>query len=130
MIAPIHRLRKHAEYQLVYKSSRKQFSGQASYFFRLRKLANPVAPEGPRIGFTVGKAIGKAVDRNRIKRRLRAAVRSQLPLLSAPVDVVLHPKRNVIDLDFQTLEREIAAVFRAIQQASQRQLARLPAVAE
>jgi ribonuclease P protein component len=134
MIAPKHRLRKHAEYQLVYKSSRKQFAGQTSYFFRLRKPSGPATPtatpEAPRIGLTVGKALGKAVDRNRIKRRLRAAVRSQLPLLSAPVDVVLHPKRSVIDLDFPTLEREIAAVFRAIQQASQRQLARRPAVAE
>jgi ribonuclease P protein component len=136
MIAPIHRLRKHAEYQLVYKSSRKQFAGQTSYFFRLRKPAVPLTPpmnsnsEAPRIGITAGKAIGKAVDRNRIKRRLRAAIRSQLPILSTPVDVVLHPKRSVIDLDFPTLERDIAAVFRAIQQASQRQLARRPAVAE
>jgi len=136
MIAPIHRLRKHAEYQLVYKSSRKQFAGQTSYFFRLRKPSGPASPpvnsnsKAPRIGLTVGKALGKAIDRNRIKRRLRAAVRSQLPLLSAPVDVVLHPKRSVIDLDFATLEREIADIFRAIQRTSQRQLARQPAVAE
>jgi ribonuclease P protein component len=138
MIAPIHRLRKHAEYQLVYKSSRKQFAGQTSYFFRLRKPSGPATPRvsplatpiGPRIGITVGKALGKAVDRNRIKRRLRAAVSSQLPLLSAPVDVVLHPKRAVIDLDFPTLERDVATVFRSIQHASQRQLARPPALAE
>jgi ribonuclease P protein component len=138
MIAPKHRLRKHAEYQLVYKSSRKQFTGQTSYFFRLRRPSGPATSpensnsnsEAPRIGLTVGKALGKAVDRNCIKRRLRAAVRSQLPLLSTPVDVVLHPKRSVIDLDFPTLEREIAAIFRAIQHSSQRQLARAPASAE
>jgi ribonuclease P protein component len=75
----------------------------------------------------VGKAMGKAVDRNRIKRRMREAVRRQLPLLEAPVDLVLHPKRSVLDLDFATLEREVAAVFRAVQKAAQKQI---PAQAE
>jgi ribonuclease P protein component len=134
MIAATHRLRRHADYQLVYKTGRKQYGGQTSYFFRLRKPADPAtplaSPDAPRIGLTVGKSMGKAVDRNRIKRRMRAAVRSQLPLLRAPVDVVLHPKREVIDLDFQTLQRDVAAVFRSIQQASERQLARPPAVAQ
>lgn len=134
MIAATHRLRKHAEYQLVYKASRKHFAGQTSYFFRLRKpsgSATPLVPlDAPRIGLTVGKSMGKAVDRNRIKRRLRAAVHSQLPLLRASVDVVLHPKPSVLGLDFQTLQRDVAAVFRSIQQASERQLARPPAVAE
>ena len=77
------------------------------------------------MGLTVGKAMGNAVDRNRIKRRMREAVRRQLPLLRMPVDVVLHPRRSVIDLDFTTLEREVAAVFRAIQKASEQQAASL-----
>src|SRR5262245_18692896 len=32
--------------------------------------------EGPRFGFTVTRALGKAVERNRIRRRLKAAVRN------------------------------------------------------
>ena len=70
--------------------------------------------------------MGKAVDRNRIKRRMREAVRRQLPLLHSPVDVVLHPRRSVIDVDFATLEREVASVFQQIQRASERQPAPLP----
>jgi ribonuclease P protein component len=126
MIAPTFRLRRHAEYQLVYKASRKQFARQASYFFMLRPPAadstptHATAPEGPRIGLTVPKTIGKAVDRNRIKRRMREAVRSQLNLLNAPVDLVLHPKRSVIDLDFVTLQASVAEVFRKVQQAAAR----------
>jgi ribonuclease P protein component len=58
---------------------------------------------------------------------MREAVRQQLPLLEAPVDLVLHPKRSVLDLDFATLEREVAAVFRAVQKAAQKQI---PAQAE
>ena len=95
----VFRLRKHADYQSVYKRGRKQFAKQMSYFFAVREgLAG-----GPRIGLTVGKVMGKAVDRNRIKRRMRAAVEKNLHLLTAPVDVVLHPRRGVIDCEFSRL---------------------------
>ena len=113
---PASRLRRHADYQRVYQASRKQFAKQMSYFFALRPAL------GPRVGLTVGKAMGNAVNRNRIKRRMREAVRQQLPLLEAPVDLVLHPRQSVLDLDFATLQREVAAVFRAVQKAAEKQL--------
>lgn len=133
MITATCRLRKHADYQRVYSASRKQFGNQMSYFFALRSPLGPdgsplrgANPEGARVGLTVGKVMGKAVDRNRIKRRLREAVRRQLPLLMAPVDVVLHPRRSVIDLGFAALEREVASAFRAIQKATEKQAVLLP----
>jgi ribonuclease P protein component len=64
--------------------------------------------------------MGKAVDRNRIKRRMREAVRKNLSSLRMPVDVVLHPRRSVIDLEFAALEREVGNVFRAIQSAAEK----------
>jgi len=104
----------------VYKSGRKQFARQMSYFYRLRTGEDAV-PETPRIGLTVGKVLSKrAVDRNRIKRRLREAVRHNIGLLQTPVDVVLHPKLCVIDMDFALLEREVAQVFQRIQQSVKR----------
>jgi len=131
--ASVCRLRKHADYQRVYAASRKQFGKQMSYFFLLRQPLGPdgnplrsANPAGARVGLMVGKAMGKAVDRNRIKRRMREAVRRQLPLLRTPVDVVLHPRRSVIDLEFATLEREVASVFRAVQRVSEQQAALLP----
>jgi len=127
MIAATFRLRRHADYQRVYGASRKQFSKEMSYFFALRPALGPdgtalrnAQATGARVGLTVGKAMGKAVDRNRIKRRMREAVRGQLGLLQAPVDVVLHPKRSVIDLEFAALEREVGVVFRAIGRATER----------
>ncbi|MEO8737711.1 MAG: ribonuclease P protein component [Edaphobacter sp.] len=122
------RLRKHADYQRAYKASRKQFSKQMSYFFALRSQLGPdgtplrnASAATPRVGLTVGKVMGKAVDRNRIKRRMREAVRKNLPILNAPVDVILHPRRSVIDLDFNILDREVANVFRVIQKAAEKQ---------
>jgi ribonuclease P protein component len=124
----IFRLRKHADYQRVYKASRKQFAKQMTYFFAQRPSVGAdgtplrdADATSPRVGLTVGKVMGKAVDRNRIKRRMREAVRRNLSKLDRPVDVILHPRRSVIDLDFVTLEREVATVFRAIQKAAERQ---------
>jgi ribonuclease P protein component len=115
-----HRLCKHADYQLVYKGGRKQFAKQIAYFYTARPADRRSATTGPRIGLTVPKALGKAVDRNRIKRRMREAVRHALPLLAAPVDVILHPRRSVLDADFAFLEREVSTIFRSIQAAFDR----------
>lgn len=111
------RLRKHADYQRVYKAGRKQFGRQMAYFFALRNAEAAARSEttGPRIGLTVPKALGKAVVRNRIKRRMREAVRNALPALTAPVDVVLHPRRSVLEADFTVIEREVETIFRSIE---------------
>ncbi len=120
------RLRKHADYQRVYTSSRKQFSKQMAYFYSLRPEQGPDGKArrsdtpGPRVGLTVGKVLGKAVDRNRIKRRLRECVRRHTKSLTFPVDVILHPRRSVLEMEHQVLDREVAGIFRQIQQALER----------
>jgi ribonuclease P protein component len=121
------RLRKHADYQRVYKAGRKQFGRQMAYFFALRDAEASARSEttGPRIGLTVPKALGEAVTRNRIKRRLREAVRAALPLLGAPVDVVLHPRRSVLEAEFALIEREVQTIFRSVQAAAERRVSEL-----
>jgi ribonuclease P protein component len=123
------RLRKHADYQRVYKAGRKQFGRQMAYFFTLRdaRAAERSETPGPRIGLTVPKALGNAVTRNRIKRRMREAVRAALPLLSAPVDVVLHPKRSVLEAEFGLIEREVQTIFRSVQAAAEKRVSELAA---
>jgi ribonuclease P protein component len=118
------RLRKHADYQRVYTSSRKQFSKQMSFFYSLRPEDRRSDTTGPRIGLTVGKVMGKAVDRNRIKRRMRECIRRNAAILTAPVDIILHPRRVVIELEFAKLDREVAQVFRTVNAALAREAAK------
>ncbi len=107
----------------MYKSGRKQWGKQIAYFSALREPGSQAAlrsqTTGPRVGLTVPKALGKAVDRNRIKRRLREVVRDALPLLGGlPVDVVLHPKRSVLEAEFPAIGREVALIFKSIEAKS------------
>jgi hypothetical protein len=55
---------------------------------------------------------------------MREAVRHALPLLNAPVDLILHPRRVVLDMDFTQIEREVATLFRSVQTACDRAAAK------
>jgi ribonuclease P protein component len=104
------RLLKHADFQAVYKEGRKHFSGNLTVFYRRRAEG-----AGPRVGFTVGKVLGGAVQRNRIRRRLRAAVQRHLSGIFLPLDVVLHPRKAVLSMDFDRLDAEVEQVLAVIQ---------------
>ena len=111
------RLRKHADYQSAYAASRKRQSASMSWFLAPRPAAGAVAepPAGPRVGLTAGKVMGKAHERNRIKRRMKEALRRHLDLLPTGCDLILHPRRTVLTMDFKKLEAEIV---RILQQAT------------
>jgi ribonuclease P protein component len=108
------RLCKHADYQRVYKRSRKHFSSSMTYFYAERPTGSP---DGPRVGLTAGRVLGKAVERNRIKRRMREVVRASLTLLTHNVDVVLHPRRSVLTAEFAGLRTEVEKIFAAVEKA-------------
>ncbi len=110
-----HRLRKHAEFELVYRSGRRHFSQILTAFYLLR-ARDSAAGQGPRVGITVGKALGKATTRNRIKRRIRAAVTENLKRLTRDVDVVINPKKVTLEIEFPQLSNEIARAFDVIEQ--------------
>ena len=64
------------------------------------------------MGLTAGKVLGKAHERNRIKRRMRAVVRQHLHELPSGLDLILHPRRFVMDMEFGKLDAEVLRIFR------------------
>jgi ribonuclease P protein component len=107
------RLSKHADYQRAYAASRKRQSASMSWFLAPQTpIGAPFeTPAGPRVGLTAGKVVGKAHERNRIKRRMREAIRRHVDLLPPGCDLILHPRRTVLTLEFRKLEAEIVRIL-------------------
>jgi ribonuclease P protein component len=106
------RLLRHADFERVYKQGRRHFAAHMNVFYLPRQKA-----EGVRVGFTVGKVLGGAVVRNRMKRRLREAVRLH-GLVPSAMDVVIHPKKSLLNAEFAEVQREIRRAFEVIQKSA------------
>jgi ribonuclease P protein component len=74
-------------------------------------LRDDEPPQPARFGFTTPRALGKAVVRNRIKRRMREAVRHELGALPDNWMVVFNPRRSVLDAGFTDLRCELRRVL-------------------
>ena len=111
------RLLRHADYQRVYELGRRQFTGNMTVFFLRRNDAE--GPDGTRmrVGVTVGRVLGGSVQRNRIKRRMREAVRLSWPANETAVDVVFNPRKSVLELPCADVAQEVS---RGLQLALQR----------
>jgi ribonuclease P protein component len=128
------RLLRHADFERVYKQGRRHFSATMTVFYWARveaasanvpasekKRAGAPAlhkplPHGLRVGFTVGRALGGAVQRNRMKRRLREAVRMTRPVNGIAADVVINPKKTILSAEFTDVLKEVRRAFEVIEQ--------------
>ncbi len=126
------RLLRHADFERVYKQGRRHFSASITVFYwprpaeaaaemlagvREKPVAGPhLQPQGLRIGFTVGRALGGAVQRNRMKRRLREAVRMSRPAAGVAADVVINPKKSLLTADFSAVLNEVSRAFAVIEE--------------
>ena len=74
-------------------------------------LRNSEAQDGPRIGFTVTRAMGNAVVRNRMRRRMREAVRLNLEGLPPQWWIVFNPRKPLLEASFKDIEAEVRKVI-------------------
>jgi ribonuclease P protein component len=80
------------------------------------KRRSDAAPgEGPRFGFTVSKQVGGAVERNRIRRRLKAAVRDVLlDHARRDYDYVLIARREALEAAFAALVSDLVEALERV----------------
>jgi ribonuclease P protein component len=106
------RLLRHADFERVYKQGRRHFAAHLTVFYLPRQKA-----EGVCVGFTVSKVLGGAVVRNRMKRRLREAVRLH-GMIPVAMDIVINPKKSLLTAAFVEVQREIRRAFEVIEQSA------------
>jgi ribonuclease P protein component len=108
-LRPDQRIRRHAEFQQIYKAGTRIHSRYCTLFVKPNQ-----SPVG-RLGIAATKKIGGAVQRNRAKRLIREIFRHND--IASGFDIVVVPKREflgasltVLEADYRhTLERRLRA---------------------
>jgi ribonuclease P protein component len=104
-------LKRRSEFQAVARGRKIVRPG-----FVLQALPSGHAGRPPRFGFTVTRKTGNAVIRNRIRRRLREAVRLHAAeAASAGMDYVLIGRRAALTLPFDRLIDDLRSGLAAMQ---------------
>jgi ribonuclease P protein component len=105
---------------ITHRSSFVRMNASAARFvvssFILQMIENPaLGQDEMRVGYTVTKKLGGAVVRNRIKRRLREAVRKAVPAHAKPQrDYVFIARSKALECEFSELVREMEFAFSRI----------------
>ena len=108
------RLRKRNDYVKVARGARTPRRGFLLQSIRRPDAADNGAEAEARFGFTVTKKMGNAVVRNRIRRRLKEAVRlAGAKAADSGRDFVLVGRRPALDMPFADLVSEVVGAVRA-----------------
>jgi ribonuclease P protein component len=100
-----HRLRGAAAFAAVFRSGRRFEAG------RLQLLAIRAIAGSGRVGYVIGKKLlGRAVDRNRLKRKLREAIRVRRPAMNA-FDLVLRLRQPCAAAEVAGVAADAAALL-------------------
>jgi ribonuclease P protein component len=122
----VSRLKKRADF-LAAAKGRRQHLGNFVLQARERDL-EPEQGEAARVGFTVTKKVGNAIVRNRIRRRLREAVRlTDATLFEPRCDYVLAARREALTAPFADLRGELVRALKKIHRAGERRPSAVPA---
>ena len=96
------------EFDAVYRAGKRRSSSHFTVFFRANQLPRS------RFGFSIKKALGGAGVRNRIRRRLREAVRCHCLEIPPEWDIVIHPKSSVARAEFVGLTGDLVRLMKSV----------------
>lgn len=102
-LAAAERVRRRPEFERIYAGGAR-IHGQ---FMTLFVLAN--GGTRPRLGVAATRKLGSAVERNRAKRRAREIFRRHK--VTAGLDIVIVPRREMLDAPFSSLESDFDATL-------------------
>lgn len=101
------RLTDREDFKKVYRLGK----STANYQFAVYYLARN--DDGPfRLGVSVSKKIGKAVVRNRMRRRIKEAVRLNRHLIADGYDFIIIARRGALSLEFAALQKSVLHVLK------------------
>jgi len=102
-LRPSQRIRRHAEFQEIYKTGARVHSRYYTLFFKANQ-----SPVG-RLGIAATKKLGGAVQRNRAKRLIREIFRHNN--VAPGFDIVVVPKREFLGTSLTVLEADYRATL-------------------
>ena len=102
MVAP-GRIRRRPEFERIYSTGTKVHGR----FMTLFVMVNGTA--APRLGVAATRKLGSAVERNRAKRRARELFRRRT--IIGGLDIVIVPRRELLDAPFALLETEYVSLL-------------------
>jgi ribonuclease P protein component len=77
-------------------------------------ISHPNGIEISRFAVVAGRSVGNAVQRNRVKRRIREAVRPNLPKISSGWDIILLARKPILEAKYEEVR---SAVVKLLQRA-------------
>lgn len=106
-VPSIGRLPREADFRLVYRAG----SRRTTEVLVIHVL--PTRGHDVRLGLAVGRRFGRAVVRNRLRRRIREAVRAHRPRIRVGCDLVVSPRNRTVTASFAELLSAVDEVLSA-----------------
>lgn len=106
MLPKNYRLKKKTEFSKVYQAGKSVANKYLILFYKPTK-----GQDKNRIAFAVSKKMGTAVERNRIKRRMREAMRPLLSNIKPNYDLIFIARIKIKGISFDNVEKNMVALL-------------------
>src|SRR5699024_8904798 len=93
-----YRLRNNEDFKTVYRRGKNYWNRNLAMYIMKNDLDNS------RIGFSITKKFGNSVKRNRARRRMSEICRQNFDNIKEGYDIIIIPKKNVMDITHEQLE--------------------------